>query len=62
MSNNFAVSKQYAELETQRTVTSKELSKMNSPVLQRLAKAVENRNNIIDLTNYSRMHNRHNRS
>jgi hypothetical protein len=62
MSNNLAVSKQYAGTETQRTVTAKELSEMNNPVLQRLAKAIENRNNIIDLTNYSRMHNRHNRS
>jgi hypothetical protein len=43
-------------------VKSSDLEKKNNAALNRLGSAVEKRGSLIDLTNYSRMHNRHNRS
>jgi hypothetical protein len=62
MANSLTVKEEYILELTQKTITSHDLKGFNNPVLDRLAKSVEKRNNSIDVTNYSRMHNRHNRS
>ena len=62
MVNNLAVKKEYILSETQKTVQPNDLNQVNNAALARLGSAIQNRNNIIDFTNYSRMHNRHNRS
>ncbi|MDP1394453.1 YhhA family cyclophane-containing RiPP [Lysinibacillus capsici] len=43
-------------------VKSTELETKQNAALNRLGSAVEKRGDIINITNYSRMHNRHNRS
>lgn len=44
------------------TVKSSELEMNKNAALKRLGSAVEKRGDIVNITNYSRMHNRHNRS
>lgn len=44
------------------TVKSSELETKHNAALNRLGSAVEKRGEIVNITNYSRMHNRHNRS
>lgn len=44
------------------TLSSEKLQLKENSALKRLSKRLDNQKSIIDITNYSRMHNRHNRS
>ena len=48
--------------EQMHSLESKTLEIQKNPALKRLGNKIEKRGTLVDITNYSRMHNRHNRS
>lgn len=44
------------------SLSSEKLMHKENPALKRLSKKLDSQKSVIDITNYSRMHNRHNRS